>query len=90
MKAITCAFCTSTTQYSDTPNSSFTRTQALPGDADQEALPPILLVTSAIEARTLDIGSQTEPGSQLDLSSKVRRSAPYKALTALLIYGMKG
>ena len=39
----------------------FTRYQALPGNADPEALPPISI--KACEAEPLDIGSQAEPGS---------------------------
>ncbi|NJK66265.1 MAG: hypothetical protein HC789_07120 [Microcoleus sp. CSU_2_2] len=38
-----------------------TRYQALPGNADPEALPPIL----SSEAEPLDIGSQTLPRNQL-------------------------
>jgi hypothetical protein len=44
-----------------------TRSQALPGNADPEALPPIFLLATASEAEPLDIGSQAEPGNQLTL-----------------------
>ncbi|WP_193970785.1 hypothetical protein [Microcoleus sp. LEGE 07076] len=44
---------------------NFTRSQALPGNADPEALPPIFLLAS--EAEPLDIGSQAEPVNQLKL-----------------------
>ena len=40
-----------------------TRYQALPGNADPEALPPIFM--EAGEAEPLDIGSQAEPRTQL-------------------------
>jgi hypothetical protein len=40
-----------------------TRYQALPGNADQEALPRIFM--EANEAEPLDIGTQAEPGNQL-------------------------
>ncbi|MEZ2225067.1 hypothetical protein, partial [Microcoleus sp.] len=38
--------------------------QALPGNTDPEALPPLLL-SKRSEAEPLDIGSQAEPGNQL-------------------------
>ncbi len=47
------------------PTIKSTRSQALPGNADPEALPPILLLGTASEAEPLDIGSQAEPGNQL-------------------------
>ena len=40
----------------------FTRYLVLPGNADPEALPPFF----AAEAEPLDIGSQAEPGNQLN------------------------
>ncbi|MCC3412199.1 MAG: hypothetical protein JGK24_17810 [Microcoleus sp. PH2017_29_MFU_D_A] len=59
---------------------SSTRSQALPGNADPEALPPIFILEKRdnlptrkarqfswykSEAEPLDIGSQAEPGNQL-------------------------
>ncbi|TAD97642.1 MAG: hypothetical protein EAZ78_03015 [Oscillatoriales cyanobacterium] len=48
-----------------------TRYQALPGNADLEALPPMFLSFVPLfllfdEAEPLDIGSQAEPGNQLN------------------------
>ena len=46
---------------------TITRSQALLGNADPEALPPILPLATASEAEPLDIGSQALPGNQFTL-----------------------
>ena len=44
-----------------------TRSPALPGNADPEALPPPNSLLAGDEAEPLDMGSQAEPGNQLKL-----------------------
>ncbi len=49
-----------------------TRSQALPGNADPEALPRLQWRAAKCEAEPLDIGSQAEPGNQLTAVSPNR------------------
>ncbi len=65
-----------------------TRYQALPGNADREALPPILFNTC--EAEPLDMGSQAEPGNQFTRYQALPGNTDPEALPPIFLIAIRG